>query len=247
MDIQSDDSLDYFGLCAAGMHRKLEFSKHSEAGVTNVDLVGHKSHVNACKFFPTKHNILCSTGDDNTLKIWDIEGASVLSSISLKSPGTVVDTHLDAESCVLVAEKSGTVKIFDLRSNTVVHRVHYDEPLLSAQWFKGDKYQVLLSAGNRLKKWSVGSKSNNFECVTSGNQNVLNIRYSTLPSIFAACDGSENIYIWNDARRDPIVKSLPKGASTNSLSWLYNEVPTLVAAANKSLYFFSLESEMMML
>lgn len=245
MDIQSLNELPFFGLCIAGFNGKLEFTKHTNNDVESINLTGHKGHVNSCKFFLNNYNIMCSTGDDNTLKIWDLQEKGLISTISLKSPGVVVDVHKDMESCVLVAEKSGSIKIFDLRSNTVVNRIFFDEPLLSAEWCPQNKNEVIMGSGNRWKRWRMENEAFISEGAC-GDQKILSMRYSNVSDIFGASDGSDSLYIWSNSRKEPEIKYLPRGSNATNISWLYSadqQNSTLVAGANKYLYFFSMAND----
>lgn len=47
-----------------------------------VDLVGHAKKVNLLRFHPTASNVLMSTSSDYTVKIWDVETATDMSTFS---------------------------------------------------------------------------------------------------------------------------------------------------------------------
>jgi len=58
-------------------------NKQNKAGTditeSIVDLVGHEKKVNLLRFHPTASNVLASTSNDYTVKLWDIEAAHELS------------------------------------------------------------------------------------------------------------------------------------------------------------------------
>ena len=76
--------------------------------------------VNCVAFDPQKSNILASCSDDTTIKIWDIESGSCLSTLSVDSP--VLSVAFSPDSLRIAAgcgdiKRKGEVLIFKLQES----------------------------------------------------------------------------------------------------------------------------------
>jgi coronin-1B/1C/6 len=91
-----------------------------------VDLVGHRKKVTLLRFNPTANNVLASTSADHTVKVWDIENASEISSydeLGDLAQDIIWDVRGDicATSC-----KDKKVRMIDGRAGTVA--TYIDHP-----------------------------------------------------------------------------------------------------------------------
>lgn len=109
----------------------------------------HTSYVNDVAWEPSGH-FLASVSDDHSCQIRsqhdDFKSEVVF---RLKSPGMVVRWHPDGGDKVLVAEKRGTIHIYNIDSRQIVHSIETSKsPLMGADWcLRNPLLVTALSAG----------------------------------------------------------------------------------------------------
>ncbi|KAH6923701.1 hypothetical protein HPB50_005171 [Hyalomma asiaticum] len=101
------------------------FSSDLTENEVNV-LSGHRGLVNAVAFEQQTGEALASVGDDNSCRIWGLDGAQQ-ARIALRSAGTAVVWHPEELGKLLVAEKCGTLRLYNAMSGTAAH-VHGGGP-----------------------------------------------------------------------------------------------------------------------
>lgn len=109
----------------------------------------HTSYVNDLAWEPSGR-YLASVSDDHSCQIrsqHDDFKSEVI--FRLKSPGMIVRWHSDSNEKVLVAEKRGTIHIFNIESRQIVHSIETSKsPLMGADWCPRNPLLVTaLSAG----------------------------------------------------------------------------------------------------
>lgn len=207
----------------------------------NIPFEGHKNHVNSCCFFGDQEKLLiASTGDDAQCKIWDVKTKSEFLSLPLKSAGMAVKTHAENPWLVLVAEKCGDIKIYDIRSRSVAFNCLLDDPLLAVDWNPHNIEQIGATCGNRWYIWKCDNPSDNKQGMHEGF-NITDIKWSNFSKdIYATIEGRDSIKIWNEFKQSEIKKlqlSRNFSATSGNISWLYN-YPIIITGSNKCLQFF---------
>jgi WD40 repeat protein len=131
-------------------------------------LTGHTDKVNAVEFHPTNSNILASTGDDGTIRLWDVieeENNRVIN--AQDSP--IFGINFDSTATFIASAGGASVRIFDVETGEQVkeltdvpqgvHRVEFlhDSPLLLAGTFNSS-----LAVWNLNDETFVGEITNGF-------------------------------------------------------------------------------------
>lgn len=124
-------------------------------------LSGHKGPVNAVAFEPQSGEILASVGDDNSCRIWGMDGQQQ-ACIALRSPGTAVIWHPDERGKLLVAEKRGTLRLYAMTKQPLpLMSLETNQAglLLSADWSLGNSLLLGAVAGPHCFLWETARSS----------------------------------------------------------------------------------------
>lgn len=113
-------------------------------------LKGHTSYVNDVAWEPSTGKYLASVSDDHSCQIRSQkDDFEVQTTFRFKSPGIIVRWHPDDTDKLLVAEKRGTIHIYNILSKQIALSIETTKaPLMSADWsIKNHLMVTALSAG----------------------------------------------------------------------------------------------------
>lgn len=99
-------------------------------------LNGHTSYVNDLAWEPNSGKYLASVSDDHSCQIRNQKDEFEIQMIfRLKSPGMIVRWHPNDTEKLLVAEKRGTIHIYNIESKQITLSIETTKaPLMSADW-----------------------------------------------------------------------------------------------------------------
>ncbi|XP_072856126.2 nucleoporin Nup37 [Pogona vitticeps] len=146
--------------CTAAADRKLRlFTSDLQESDTYKVLEGHSDFVNDLVFSPKGGQEIASVSDDHTCRVWDLEG-NLRVYFVLHSPGMSVNWHPEDELKLMVAEKNGTIRFYDLRTHQAILSLTTDQtPLMSASWCLKNTFKVGAVAGNDWFIWDITQSS----------------------------------------------------------------------------------------
>lgn len=118
-------------------------------------LEGHKSYINAVSYEP-EGELLASASDDHTCKLWAIkEEQKCVATFYLTSAGISVCWHNEESGKLLVAEKNGLIRMYNVRSQQAIMSLDSGVvPLTAADWGP-NPLNVVSMAGGELVFWDV--------------------------------------------------------------------------------------------
>lgn len=117
-------------------------------------LSGHTSYINDVTF-DSENLYLASASDDNTVKLWYTDGFKIKTTFHLTSPAMVVSWHRSDSGKLLVAEKIGLIKFYNVETETPILSLDFARSLASAHWAPSDS-QILASLQlGELLLWDV--------------------------------------------------------------------------------------------
>ncbi|XP_028672346.1 LOW QUALITY PROTEIN: nucleoporin Nup37 [Erpetoichthys calabaricus] len=120
---------------------------------------GHSDYINQLVFEPREGHQIASVSDDLTCRIWDLDGKQETSFL-LHSPGMSVCWHLEDAFKLMVAEKNGLVRFYDLLTQQAILSLDCGQtPLMSADWCFGNTIKVGAVAGNDWVIWDITRSS----------------------------------------------------------------------------------------
>ena len=114
----------------------------------------HTSYINDTKFDPD-NNFLASVSDDNTAKLWETEDFKCVTTLQLTSPGVSVCWHKEDSSKLLVAEKIGLIRFYNVETQTPILSLDYGKPLSNAHWAPSDSQVVASLQLGELLIWDL--------------------------------------------------------------------------------------------
>ncbi|WAR07838.1 NUP37-like protein [Mya arenaria] len=127
-------------LAVAGSDRRIRVFSTDLKGDDSVQVLeGHTDFVNSLTFDPDSGTQLASVGDDQWCRIWDRDGNQQLA-FPLGAPGMSVCWHREEPMKVMVALKTGVIKIFSLTQEEQLMSFEAGPgPLMEADWSAGNK------------------------------------------------------------------------------------------------------------
>ncbi|EPQ16722.1 Nucleoporin Nup37 [Myotis brandtii] len=118
-------------------------------------LEGHSDFINGLVFDPKEGQGIASVSDDHTCRIWNLDGVQT-SHFALNSPGMSVCWHPEESFKLMVAEKNGTIRFYDLMSQQAILSLESEQiPLMSAHWCLKNTFKVGAVAGNDWLIWDI--------------------------------------------------------------------------------------------
>ncbi|KAH0516360.1 Nucleoporin Nup37 [Microtus ochrogaster] len=118
-------------------------------------LEGHSDFINDLVFHPKEGHEIASVSDDHTCRIWNLEGKQTAHFL-LHSPGMSVCWHPEEAFKLMVAEKNGTIRFYDLMAQQAILSLQSEQtPLMSAHWCLKNTFKVGAVAGNDWIIWDI--------------------------------------------------------------------------------------------
>ncbi|XP_030070250.1 nucleoporin Nup37 [Microcaecilia unicolor] len=146
--------------CTAASDRKLRlFTSDLQDKNEYKDIEGHSSYINDVVFSPNTGQSIASVSDDHTCRVWDLEGNEKASFV-LRSPGMSVCWHPEEEFKLMVAQKNGTIRFYDVLTQQAILSLESEQvPLTSADWCLKNTFKVGAVAGNDFLIWDMTRSS----------------------------------------------------------------------------------------
>ncbi|XP_053320570.1 nucleoporin Nup37 [Spea bombifrons] len=116
---------------------------------------GHSSYINDVVFCSSEGSDIASVSDDHTCRIWDLAGNQT-AVFMLRSPGMSVAWHPEEPFKLMVAEKTGVIRFYDLIAQQAILSFESTQvPLMSADWCLKNTFRVGAVAGNDWIIWEM--------------------------------------------------------------------------------------------
>ncbi|XP_026877392.2 nucleoporin Nup37 [Electrophorus electricus] len=146
--------------CTAAADRKIRlFTSDLQSRHDVTVMKGHTNYVNHVVFEPTEGKQIASVSDDHTCRVWDLEGREA-ASFRLWSPGVSVCWHPEEAYKLMVAEKKGTIRFYDLVTQQAVLSLDSGGmPLMSADWCLSNTIKVGAVVGSDWLIWDITRSS----------------------------------------------------------------------------------------
>uniref|UniRef100_A0A7M4FL19 Nucleoporin Nup37 n=1 Tax=Crocodylus porosus TaxID=8502 RepID=A0A7M4FL19_CROPO len=145
--------------CTAAADRKLRlFTSDLQEKNEYKIFDGHSDYINDLVFAPKEGQVIASVGDDHTCRVWDLEGNQKAYFV-LRSPGVSVCWHPEEAFKLMVAEKNGTIRFYDLTTQQAILSLESGQmPLMSADWCLKNTFRIGAVAGNDWLIWDIRSR-----------------------------------------------------------------------------------------
>ncbi|KAK4886425.1 hypothetical protein RN001_002696 [Aquatica leii] len=223
--------------CSAGVDYKLRIYK-SDLGKESYYKVlsGHSSFINEISYDP-ENNYIASVSDDNTVRIWDVHDYSCVAILLLSSPGMSTCWHREDSSKLMVAEKIGLIRFYNVNTQKQILSLEYGKSLSAAHWAPSDSQMVSSLHLGELVIWDLShpSRPTNSKIIHAMNGGCLRINSSgELIASVNPLEGCLKVSLFNSQQQRLLV---PVKLPTN-VTWHFR-LPLLCIADDNKLYFWS--------
>lgn len=239
-------SLDqYPGLlrfCTAGGDKKLRcFSVDLKDNSTVQMLDGHESYINDCVFNPLQGDAIASVSDDHTCRIWDVESGQETALFHLTSPGVSVKWIPNEPNKLLVAQKNGTIRIYDIVSQRPFMSFStLTSPLKCVDWSTANPIRVGGVVSNEWEIWDISQYSSPQASKEAHIEGACSFRWCKLTDgIFATSGrpGNQVKVFQVGHHKNPVTANLKVGGG---LSW-HSRLPICAAGGDHAVHLWRLE------
>ncbi|XP_051977061.1 nucleoporin Nup37-like [Xyrauchen texanus] len=230
--------------CTATADRKLRLWTSDLQNRCDVKVMeGHTSYINHVVFEPTEGKQIASVSDDHTCRVWDTDGNET-TSFRLRSPGVSVCWHPEEIYKLLVAEKKGTIRFYDLVSQHAILSLDSGQvPLMSADWCLTNTIKVGAVVANDWMIWDITRSSYPLEKRPAHVDRARNFRWSRANENLFATTGypgkiDSKLLVHHLGHPQPVmIGSASVGAG---LSW-HRTLPLCVTGGDQKLFFWMTE------
>ncbi|XP_045479741.1 nucleoporin Nup37 [Harmonia axyridis] len=144
--------------CGAGTDFKI---RHIKTDLENESfckiLSGHTSYINDVKF-DLDDKYLASVGDDNTLRIWELESYKC-TTLHLNFAGVAVQWHKDDPSKLLIADKVGVIRLYNTETLKPILSFDSGKLLSSCHWSPSNNQDIASLQLGELSVWDITTPS----------------------------------------------------------------------------------------
>ncbi|XP_067283389.1 nucleoporin Nup37 [Pseudorasbora parva] len=204
---------------------------------------GHTSYINHLVFEPAEGKQIASVSDDHTCRLWDLDGNET-TSFRLRSPGVSVCWHPEDICKLMVAEKKGTIRFYDLVTQHAILSLDSGQmPLMSADWCLTNTIKVGAVVANDWVIWDITRSSYPLEKRPAHVGKARHFRWSRANENLFTTTGypgkiNSQLLVHHLGHPQPVmIGSASVGAG---LSW-HRTLPLCVVGGDRKLFFWMTE------
>ncbi|TRY62240.1 hypothetical protein DNTS_020205 [Danionella cerebrum] len=163
----------FIRFCTAAVDHKIRLWTSELQNSCDVKVLeGHTSYINHLVFEPAEGKQIASVSDDHTCRLWDLDGNET-TSFRLRSPGMSICWHPEDLCKLMVAEKKGTIRFYDLVTQHAILSLDSGQmPLMSADWCLTNTIKVGAVVANDWKRPAHVDKARHFRW-SRANENLF--------------------------------------------------------------------------
>ncbi|XP_061169212.1 nucleoporin Nup37-like isoform X1 [Saccostrea echinata] len=238
---KSYEQLDTIRIAAAGSDNRIKiFTTDLVEGTEAEVLEGHSDFINALTYNPENGDILASTGDDYTCRLWGNDG-SQQACFQLSAPGMSVCIHEKESGKVVVAQKNGIIKMFSL---DLQHQISSCDcgisPLMGIDWCREDEDIIGAVAGTEWLVFQLSRSSQPLERRQAHTDGVRDIKWCKSQPNLLATSGrpGRQIKVFNTRHHQvPLNTSLKV---SYGMSW-HAQLPVLAVGGDSQVHLYYIE------
>lgn len=105
--------------------------------------------------YDPEHIYIVSVSDDHTARLWTTADNKHVATLKLTSPGMSACWHKDDNSKLLIAEKIGVIRFYNVSKQKPILSLDYGKPLASAHWAPFDSQLIASLQMGELLLWDM--------------------------------------------------------------------------------------------
>ncbi|XP_038073500.1 nucleoporin Nup37-like [Patiria miniata] len=176
--------------CTAGVDHKIRLftSDMKEQDVMEL-MDGHVDYINALAFEPTEGQLIASVSDDHTCRVWGLDGVQK-ACFSLKAAGMSACWNSQDPMKLMVAEKRGTIRFYDLLNQQPIMSLDAGHVMLkSADWCPSDPTRVGAAVEGEWMVWDITRSSRAEDSQQAHTEGTQQFRWSRISENLFATTG----------------------------------------------------------
>ncbi|XP_015123768.1 nucleoporin Nup37 [Diachasma alloeum] len=229
--------------CIAGADFKIRLYNSNLNDINTYEVLsGHRDYVNEIAY-ESEGELVASVSDDHTCKLWAVkEDQKCISSFYLTSPGMSVCWHKEESGKLLVAEKNGLIRMYNVRCEQAIMSLDAGVvPLSSADWAPNPLKVACLAAGELLV-WDVSRPSRPLETKTIHVEGGISLKFACgNENIIASIGRPDNVLKVTNLRTKQVVLSATVQLY-GGITWHY-KLLYICAASDRELLFWRINSK----
>ena len=228
-------------ICTAGSDFNLRiFKTDLEEDTTVRILQGHRSYVNQLSWDPDGE-YLASVSDDHTCVLWKCkEDFSKDITFHFKSAAVSVKWHPDEPGKLLVAEKCGTIHLFNVESQQSIMSVECSKaPLMYADWALNNSAYVAAIAGGDVVFWDLKKPARPHDVKQIHENAGQIVKFSPHTESIVASVGRPNVSLKIMHAKSQIPQLEAPLLLYGGLAW-HNVLPYIAAGQDRKLCFWKI-------
>ncbi|CAG9838011.1 unnamed protein product [Diabrotica balteata] len=204
---------------------------------------GHTTFVNCVQGARRGPQLMCSGGDDNTVKVWDTRKKQSVFSINTPYQTTAV-CFSDTTEEIFSGGIDNEIRVWDMRTYELLYCLRGHTDTITGLSLSADgSYLLSNSMDNSLRIWDVRPYAPVERClkIFNGHQhnfekNLLRCAWSPDGSKITCGSADRFVYIWDTTSRRIIYKLPGHNGSVNDVKFHPNEPIILSGSSDKQLY-----------
>ncbi len=178
----------------------------------------HRSQITCLRYDTAGSDIVATTGEDSTVKLWSTSSGTLLKTLRGGSGQVMLGLDLCGD-LVAAGGTDKTCRVWNVRTSRLVHQlVGHSQRLSAVRLLKGNASAVITASADRsMKVWDI-SRNTYRQSVTmkhSSSTNCMDVSYDGVTAVAGYIDGGVRFFDLRSGERTAEVSELHTGGVTS--------------------------------
>ncbi|KAK2160366.1 hypothetical protein LSH36_135g05026 [Paralvinella palmiformis] len=218
-------------------HNVYVFNSDLETESTKEVIGSHSAYINAIAVHPSQGEHIATVSDDLTCRVWSSQGEPDIC-FPLTTPGVAVSWHSEQPEKLMVAEKKGLIRFYNIITQQPVMSLDCGNvPLMSADWCPTNVLHVACIAASDWFVFDTSRSSSPLESKPAHTGGCTLVRWSRLQRHLLATTGQPNCQVKVISMPGNQTLLTRKHVISSGLSWHYR-LPLVAVGGDKKVHFY---------